>query len=39
VKRPKGVAGAETNLRLIIGWTGIALFYVGAILIVVVGVW
>lgn len=39
VKRPKGVAAAETNLRLIVGWTGVALFYIGGILAVVVGAW
>jgi hypothetical protein len=39
VKSPKGVAGAETNLRLILGWTGVALFYIGGILVVVVGAW
>jgi len=33
------VAGAETNLRLILGWTGVALFYIGGILVVVVGAW
>ena len=31
--------GAETNLRLILGWTGVALFYIGGILAVLVGAW
>jgi hypothetical protein len=29
----------ETNLRLILGWTGVALFYLGGILAVLVGAW
>lgn len=33
------MTGAETNLRLIVGWTGVALFYIAGILVVVVGAW
>jgi hypothetical protein len=33
------VAAVEANLRLIVGWTGVALFYLGGILAVLVGAW
>ncbi len=33
------MATVEMNLRLIVGWTGVALFYFGGILAVLVGAW
>jgi hypothetical protein len=33
------VAAVETNLRVIVGWMGVALFYSGGILAVLVGAW